>query len=100
MRQPMIQAEASHSRRVKKKHFLSSQYRTTFPWWVRRTSLHLLKICRCRTWFQADRVFRGPQIIISRATLNAVPGPKGVLEPVQYGTIYMSVPTANLDAVR
>ena len=50
--------------------------------------------------FQEDGVFRGPQIIISRATLNAVPGPKGVLEPVQYGTIYMSVPTANLDAVR
>jgi len=50
--------------------------------------------------FQEDGVFRGPQIIISRATLNAVPGPKGVLEPVQYGTIYMSVPTANLNAVR
>ncbi len=50
--------------------------------------------------FQEDGVFRGPQIIISRATLNAVPGPKGVLEPVQYGTIYMSVPTANLDGVR
>ncbi len=49
--------------------------------------------------FQEDGVFRGPQIIISRATLNVVPGPKGVLEPVQYGTIYMSVPTANLGGV-
>ena len=50
--------------------------------------------------FQEDGVFRGPQIIISQAALNAVPGPKGVLEPAQYGTIYMTVPTSNLNAVQ
>ena len=32
LRQPMIPAGASPSRQVKKKRFLSSQYRTTFPW--------------------------------------------------------------------
>ena len=47
-----------------------------------------------------DGVFRGPQIIISQATLNSVPGPKGVLEPAQYGTVYMTVPASNLATVR
>src|SRR5947209_7827731 len=47
-----------------------------------------------------DGVFRGPQIIISQATLNSVPGPKGVLEPAQYGTVYMTVPASNLTTVR
>ncbi len=32
MRQLMIQAEASHFQPGKKKHLLSSQYPTTFPW--------------------------------------------------------------------
>jgi putative ABC transport system permease protein len=50
--------------------------------------------------FQEDGVFRGPQIIISQAALDAVPGPNGVPEPARYGTIYMTVPTSNLNAVR
>ena len=50
--------------------------------------------------FQEDGVFRGPQVIFSQAALNAVPGPRGVVEPVQYGTIYMTVPATNLNAVR
>ncbi len=50
--------------------------------------------------FQEDGVFRGPQVIISQAALNAVPGPKGVVEPAQYGTIYITVPASNFNAVR
>src|SRR6266849_442720 len=50
--------------------------------------------------FQEDGVFRGPQVIISQAALNAVSGPKGVVEPAQYGAIYMTVPASNLNAVR
>jgi putative ABC transport system permease protein len=50
--------------------------------------------------FQEDGVFRGPQIILSRKTLDTVPGPKGSTEPAQYGTIYMSVPASNLATVR
>ncbi len=50
--------------------------------------------------FQEDGVFRGPQVIISQTTLDSVPGPKGVLEPPQYGTVYMTVPAANLTSVR
>src|SRR5207244_4448995 len=47
-----------------------------------------------------DGVFRGPQIIISQATLESVPGHKVVLEPAQYGTVYMTVPSSNLTTVR
>ncbi len=50
--------------------------------------------------FQEDGVFRGPQIIISQATLNAVPGPNGVTEPAQYGTVYITVPASNISSVR
>lgn len=50
--------------------------------------------------FQEDGVFRGPRIIISQAALDAVPGPRGVAEPAQYGTVYMTVPGANINAVR
>jgi putative ABC transport system permease protein len=50
--------------------------------------------------FQEDGVFRGPRIIISRAALDAVPGPNGVAEPAQFGTIYMTVPASNINAVR
>ncbi len=50
--------------------------------------------------FQEDGVFRGPQVIISQAALNAISGPKGVVEPAQYGAIYMTVPASNLNAVR
>ena len=49
--------------------------------------------------FQEDGVFRGPQIIISRATLDTVPGPNGVPESAQYGTVYMTVPASNINAV-
>jgi putative ABC transport system permease protein len=50
--------------------------------------------------FQEDGVFRGPQIFISQAALNATPGPKGLTEPAQYGTIYMTVPASNLNSVK
>jgi predicted lysophospholipase L1 biosynthesis ABC-type transport system permease subunit len=50
--------------------------------------------------FQEDGAFRGPQVIISQAALNSVPGPKGVLEPAQYGTVYMIVPATNVTKVQ
>jgi len=50
--------------------------------------------------FQEDGVFRGPQVIISQAALNTVTGPNDVVEPAQYGAIYMTVPASNLNAVR
>ncbi len=50
--------------------------------------------------FLEDGVFRGPQVIISQAALDAVPGPKGATEPAEYSTIYMTVPASNLNAVK
>ena len=50
--------------------------------------------------FQEDGVFRGPQIIISQTALDSVPGPKGVLEPAQFGTVYMTVPASKLNSVQ
>ena len=50
--------------------------------------------------FQEDGVFRGPQVIISQAALNSTPGPKGVAEPAQYGSVYMTVPASNLNALK
>ena len=50
--------------------------------------------------FQQDGVFRGPQIIFSQTTLDSVHGPKGVVEPAQYGTVYMTVPASKLATVR
>src|SRR6266699_293076 len=50
--------------------------------------------------FQEDGVFRGPQIIISQAALAAIPSPGGVVPPAQFGTIYMTVPQANLNSVK
>ncbi|HYA99561.1 MAG TPA: FtsX-like permease family protein [Ktedonobacteraceae bacterium] len=50
--------------------------------------------------FQEDGAFRGPQVIISQAALDSVPGPKGVLEPAQYGTVYMTVPASHLNTVQ
>src|SRR6266704_5026764 len=50
--------------------------------------------------FQEDGVFRGPQVIIAKAALDAVPGPTSVKEPSQYSVIYMTAPGANINAVR
>ena len=50
--------------------------------------------------FLEDGVFRGPRIIISQTTFDSVPGPKGMVEPAQYGTVYMTVPASNLATVR
>jgi predicted lysophospholipase L1 biosynthesis ABC-type transport system permease subunit len=50
--------------------------------------------------FQEDGVFRGPQVIISQAALAAIPSPDGVAPPAQFGTIYMTVPQANLNSVK
>lgn len=47
-----------------------------------------------------DGIFRGPQIIISQKTLAAVPGPTGAREPAQYGVVYMTMPAANVNAVK
>src|SRR5579872_6501231 len=49
---------------------------------------------------QEDGVFRGPQVLISQAALNNVPGPNGVQIPAQYGVVYMTMPAANVNAVR
>ena len=49
---------------------------------------------------QEDGVFRGPQIIIAQSTLLNTPGPNGTLEPAQYGAVYMTVPAANINAVK
>ena len=49
---------------------------------------------------QEDGVFRGPQVIISQATLDAAPGPNGAQLPAQYGVIYMTVPAANVNTVK
>src|SRR5260221_4196564 len=50
--------------------------------------------------FQEDGVFRGPQVIISQSALAAIPSPGGIVPPAQYGTIYMTVPQANLNSVK
>src|SRR2546423_4224044 len=50
--------------------------------------------------FQEDGVFRGPQVIISQSALAAIPSPGGVVPPAQFGTIYMTVPQANLNSVK
>jgi predicted lysophospholipase L1 biosynthesis ABC-type transport system permease subunit len=50
--------------------------------------------------FQEDGVFRGPQVIISASALAAIPGPNGAVAPAQYGTIYMTVPQADLNSVK
>lgn len=50
--------------------------------------------------FQQDGVFRGPQIIVSSALLDSIPGPTGVKEPPQYSSVYMTVPPANLNSVK
>ncbi|GAC1565971.1 MAG: hypothetical protein NVS3B14_05580 [Ktedonobacteraceae bacterium] len=47
-----------------------------------------------------DGVFRGPQIIVAQSTLDSVPGPNGAQEPAQYGVIYMTMPSANVNVVR
>jgi len=49
--------------------------------------------------FQEDGVFRGPQVIISASALAAIPGPNGAVAPAQYGTIYMTMPQADLNTV-
>lgn len=50
--------------------------------------------------FQEDGVFRGPQVLIAQSTLASVPGPNGTPLPMQYGSVYMTVPGANLSQVK
>lgn len=47
-----------------------------------------------------DGAFRGPQIIVAESTLYNTAGPGGIREPAQYGAVYMTVPAANINAVR
>ncbi|HJT58896.1 MAG TPA: FtsX-like permease family protein [Ktedonobacteraceae bacterium] len=49
---------------------------------------------------QQDGVFRGPQVIISQSALAAIPNADGVVPPAQFGTIYMTVPQANINSVK
>lgn len=49
---------------------------------------------------QQDGVFRGPQVIISQSALATIPNAAGVVPPAQFGTIYMTVPQANLNSVK
>ncbi len=46
--------------------------------------------------FQEGGAFQGPQIVIAQNTLAAIPGANGSLLPVQYSTVYATVPTTNL----
>src|SRR5712692_5620523 len=50
--------------------------------------------------FQEAGAFLGPQVLISQSTLAAVPGPSGTPLPAQYGTVYMTVPGANINSVK
>ncbi|HYT34712.1 MAG TPA: FtsX-like permease family protein [Ktedonobacteraceae bacterium] len=50
--------------------------------------------------FQEGGAFLGPQVIISQATLDALPGSNGTPLPVQYGTVYMTVAAANVNSVK
>jgi len=50
--------------------------------------------------FQEAGAFLGPQVLISQSTLAAVPGPNGTPLPAQYGTVYMTVPGANINSVK
>src|SRR5436309_1115678 len=50
--------------------------------------------------FQEGGAFRGPQILISQATLATVAGPNGAAVPAQYGTVYITLPVANVNAVK
>jgi putative ABC transport system permease protein len=50
--------------------------------------------------FQDGGAFHGPQVIISRAALAAVPVAGGGVPPAQYTTIMLTAPTANLNALR
>jgi putative ABC transport system permease protein len=50
--------------------------------------------------FQENGAYRGSQVYIAQATLDATPGPGGARLPAQYNTVYMSVPSANLNAVK
>ncbi len=49
---------------------------------------------------QENGVFRGPQVIISQTALAAIPNADGIVPPTQYGTIYMTVPQANINSVK
>ena len=49
---------------------------------------------------QEDGDFRGPQVIIAQAALNAAPGPKGKVLATKYDTVYITTPAAQLASVR
>jgi putative ABC transport system permease protein len=49
---------------------------------------------------QENGVFRGPQVLIASSALAAVPGPNGRALPVQYDTVYLTVPADKIDFVR
>ncbi len=50
--------------------------------------------------FQEGGGFTGPQIIIAQSTLAAVPGPDGKRLPSQFGTIYITAPSANVNSLK
>ena len=49
---------------------------------------------------QEDGAFRGPQVLIAQSTLAATPGPNGKVLPAVYDTVYIMVPSGQLDNVR
>jgi putative ABC transport system permease protein len=50
--------------------------------------------------FQEEGAFRTPQMIIAQQTLAAALGPDGLPRPVQYDTVYITVPASHLQQVR
>jgi predicted lysophospholipase L1 biosynthesis ABC-type transport system permease subunit len=50
--------------------------------------------------FQEGGVFQGPQLVIAQGTLTSLPGPNGTPLPVQYSTVYTTMPSANINSVK
>jgi putative ABC transport system permease protein len=50
--------------------------------------------------FQEGGAFTGPQVIIARATLDAVPSSDGKPFPAQYSSIYITAPASNVSALK
>lgn len=50
--------------------------------------------------FQEDGAFRGPQILISQTTYATTPGPTGDSIPAAFGSLYITLPQANIQPVK
>jgi putative ABC transport system permease protein len=50
--------------------------------------------------FQSNGSFQGETAIVSASYLDSIPGPNGVTQPPSFDTVYMTVPSANLNSVK